>query len=163
MYYVIIGMILLLSILFLVKVELKIEKKEEVFIFLIIGKLYKKRLNQGSNSNFELKDILEIIKKLNQSIVNNIFKSSSLKKIEIEAGFKIDDSPYVIFLGHMILLTIRNELSSMFKKVKKESYNVVINNKKLEGKLILSISLLKLVTIILSNYQEFKMIIKKGE
>lgn len=163
MYYkVVAGAIIVLVILMLLKVELRVEKKDELSAYLIIGKIYKKKLNIKSEKKLKLKRILVNIKMFQQPIVNKILKASIIEEIEIKVGFKVSDSPYIVFLGYMSLLMVKNKLYTMVKKVNKESYNMVINHKKIEGKLKISISLLKLVIIILSNYQEFKMIIKEG-
>lgn len=163
MYYVISTLIVIIIVLLVIRVQLKVEKKEKFKIFLVIGGIYKKKLNKEENSDYGFKEFLETINRLNKPILDKILTKSTVKKVDVTASFNLEDNPYIIFSGHLLLLELRKQLILIFKKIKKERYQVLIGNKKLEGKLILSIGLIKLVIIILSNYPEFKMIIKKGE
>lgn len=161
MNYIII-IISIISVLFLfIKVQLKIEKKEEVLIYLMIGKFYKKKLNKKTGKSNTLKDLLEIVRKINNPIIEKILKKVTIENITITAGFKIDDSPYIIFSGHLILLQLQKIITSSFKKIKKQRYQIVVNNKQLKGEVLLSINLIKLVIIILCNYHEYQMIVRK--
>ncbi|MBQ8292198.1 MAG: hypothetical protein IJX78_00160 [Bacilli bacterium] len=154
------GILLLFIILIIIKIKLIIEYDQEFKIMLVIGNIYKIKLNkQNNNQNTGIKEVLEVLKKITNPFLIK-FLNQSTGCISFIVGNNLFDSPYLIFSSYMGLILIKNELSKLVGKIKKENYQVIINEKSLKMELIFSISLLKLAIIILTNYQNFKLLIK---
>lgn len=165
MIYVILGLLILIIILLFVKIELKIEKNNRIDTTLIISKIFKYKIDLDemvkSNSS-NIKDTINGIKKITNPFIRKVFSEATVERINIKLLFKIDDNPYIIFMGHMLLLKLRNLCYDSFKKIKKEYFKVSFGKPNFEGVILVSISLGKLVTIIIGNYKQFKLLIKKG-
>ncbi len=153
---------MLFLILIIIKVRLIIENDKKLKIILTVGKIYKIQLNkENKKQKTEAKEVLEVIKKIANPFLLNFLKYTT-GDISIIVGNNLFDSPYLIFSSYMVLISIKEEITKLVNKVKKEDYQVIIDQKFLKMKLIFSISLLKLVIIILTNYQNFKLLIKEG-
>lgn len=160
LFLVIIG--LLISLWF-VKIKLEIEvSKEKTKGNVIISNLFKYKISLNKTFDSKpkkLKDIFKILKMITNPLIKTVFSKAIIEKVDVELYMKEDDNPYLIFTGHLFLMKLRNLLYKYFKKVRKEKFKIGLEDEKSQGRIIVSINLGKLVTIILQNYDCFKKII----
>lgn len=164
MKYILLGIGILLTSLWFVQIKLKIEKIDDNLIKakLFISNLLKWKIDITKRFSAKpkgIKDLLKVIKTITNPLIIKILKELVIEKINIELSMKEDDSPYLIFAGHMLLMEIRNLSYKYFKRIKKEKYQLTLETNKFQGEIIVSITLGKLVTIIIANYQNFKKLV----
>lgn len=164
MKYVLLGISILFISLWFVQIKLKIKKDndEAIKLKMIISNFLNLQIDLTKFFSAKpkgLKDLFKIIKKITNPLVFKILSELVVEKINIELSMDEDNNPYLIFASHMLLMEIRNLSYKYFKKIKKEKYSITLENNNFKGELIVSISLGKLVTIILTNYKNFRKLV----
>lgn len=163
MKYVFLVIIGLLIGLWFMKIKLEIEiNKDKTKGNIIVSNLFKYKISLDrlfTSKPKKIKDILKMLKTITNPLIRKVFSKAVVEVVNIELYMDDDNNPYWIFAGHMFLIELRSLLYKYFGKIKKEKFKVGLEEEKSNGKILVSINLGKLVTIILQNYYHFKRII----
>ena len=150
--------VLLIIIILFTEIKLNLKYENHFNIYLLIGKVFRKKLSIKQNKKPSFKNI-KILKKF----INNSLKYITIDKIYIKLWYLILDDPYMVFSGYMLLNTIRYKCHSKFKKVKKEDFELKYNNLKhnLELDILISISIGECILLLITNLPKILLLIKK--
>lgn len=150
------GIIILIICLWFVKVKLKVTKDHKFNTKLIISNLFKIKIDlEEKEETQDLKKVIEVFRTITNPLISKIFSKSTIEKVKVNLFIR-EDQPYLVFLGHMLLIELRKLCHKYFKKIKYEKFKIEFGKQNFNGEIIVSINLGKLVTIILLNYKSFK-------
>lgn len=150
--------VLLIIILLFTRIKLNLQYGQSLKVYLLIGKIFKKKLTIKQSKKPSLKNIKILMK-----FIDNSLKYITIDKINIKLWYLILDDPYVVFCGYMLLNSIRYKCHSEFKKVKHENFELKYNNLKhsLELDILISISIGELILLLIINLPKLLLLIKK--
>ncbi len=156
MKYLGIGAIIIIFLLLIIRIKLKINNQPTTNITLTIG-FFKINLSKIiKNKKNNLQETKKDIQKLTSPFIKKILKYIRVDKCYINISLPIEYI-YTLFCIQMFCLIINVKL----KRTTKKHLQVSIGKTFINYNITLSMSLLKVVTIIINNYSEFKQLIKK--
>jgi len=183
-FIIILSVILLLLFLLLFNIKVRIYKRNNekynidlilIFFFKITIDIDEKFKNYLNN-----KKQIEIFKDIKTTISNIILNNNEIKQIlskiiidkiilisQIVPSDPITYS-YIQFINYQFLNYIKNLTTSLFKKIKKEDYQVILLDNNISKKwyelitfdLVFSFKLITLIMIIIKHFKFFKKILK---
>lgn len=142
MVYIIIIIIILIFISYFYKVRLKMTKKEEANVDLIISRFFNLRIDfdrlisqylSFGNVKTTIQDVISGIKILleNRSLINEYMRRAKITKITVIPRWNVSDpvlNVYLIFMNWQLNSIIKAYLDKHFKEQLDQYYQVIIKN-----------------------------------
>lgn len=150
--------VLLIIILLFTRIKLKLTYNNNFNIYLLIGKIFSKKLNRKKEDKPKFR-IIKIVFDLTSDLLKHI----TIDKIDIKLWFLIIDNPYLVFSGYMLLNTIRSKCFNEFRKVKQESFELKYNNIKhdLTVDILISMSIGRFLLLSIIKLPKILLLIKE--
>ncbi len=138
-----------------ININIRIRNRQGFRIYIKIGgiPLWVNIIKMMKNKKLRFKELHKDFIKITNPLVQKIIENLKIRKCDLIISVS-DEHPYVLYNLNMLFFYLS-------KKIKHKKLKLLIGKEAISYDFVLGINIWKMVKIIVSNYNDFRMLIKK--